>query len=217
MLASEGKLDFANPGVVGEVGDEPSAENQTANCHGPCTGQVWNGARVGVEVGKFGKARIQVSVQGTSPSGDGKEARGAFPEFRAGATMLAGARNCHFQALKVPLGPSGLLPANKRWSVLRKATMYLAFNLQISRFSTKNKCHLQYLHNTEGGHHADDNDEDRTCCFSVVSFSVEEGKKRRKHAILSHWTAPRSVLTVRNSTCRLSYLPKSLMCVYVPQ
>lgn len=117
---------LVNFGVVGEVGDEPSAKRKkSAYCHGPCTGQVWNGARVGVEVGKIGKAQSQVSVQGTSPSGDGKEARGAFPEFRAGATMLAGARNCHFQALKVPLGPSGLLPANKRWSVLREATRYL--------------------------------------------------------------------------------------------
>lgn len=90
-----------------------------------------------------GKARIQVRETGHIAEWVREGARGAFPQFRAGATMLAGARNCHFQALKAPLGPSGLLPANnKRWSVLKEATMYLQFNLRISRFSTI-KCHLQ--------------------------------------------------------------------------
>lgn len=36
--------------------------------HGPV-----NGSRVGVVVGKDGKARVQASKQGSSPSGDGKE------------------------------------------------------------------------------------------------------------------------------------------------
>lgn len=90
--------------------------------------------------------------------------------------MLAGARNGHFQAPKAPLGPSGLLPANnKRWSVLKEATMYLEFNLQISRFSTTKMS--SSAHNIDGGD--DDNDETALAVPSVVSFSVRKGEQKK--------------------------------------